>query len=117
MKLNIGLDIPVQLVRMSLKTVHNKKMLTIKGKKCHVTNDFYLMIIKALLSDMGVEKVNRSSSKRPKKLVGRHISFCQLTLLQDEKSRKLQHLDILEAEGMEPGEVLVWRWRIGGRKE
>ena len=70
MKLNIGLDIPVQLVRMSLKTVHNKKMLTIKGKKCHVTNDFYLMIIKAPPSIAEVEKVNRSSSKTLKKLVG-----------------------------------------------
>ena len=75
MRLNIGLDIPVQLVRTSLKTVHKKKMLTIKGKKYHVTNNFYLMIIKAPPSVAGVEKVNRSSSKRPKKLVSRHISF------------------------------------------
>ena len=47
MKLNTGLNIPVQLVRTSLKTVHKKKMLTIKGKKYHVTDDFYLMIIKS----------------------------------------------------------------------
>ena len=39
MKLNTGLDIPVELVKTSLKTVHKKKMLTIKGKKYHVTDD------------------------------------------------------------------------------
>ena len=74
MKLNTGLNIPVQLARMSLKTVHNKKMLTINGKKHHVTDNFYLMIIKAPPSVAEVEKVNRSSSKRPKKLVGPHIA-------------------------------------------
>ena len=37
----------VDLVRTSLDTLRKKKMLTMKGKKYHVTEDFYLMIIKS----------------------------------------------------------------------
>ena len=36
-----------ELVRTSLQTLYKKKMLTIKKKKYHVTEDFYLMIIKS----------------------------------------------------------------------
>lgn len=90
-KPNTGLDIPAELVRATLETLYKKKLLSVKKKKYHVMEDLYLMMTKNWTAPPAVveaEKVNRSSSKRLK-LADRQISFCELTILQDEKKGRL----------------------------